>query len=124
MSSRNRYLSPEQRQSALCLWRALQVAQSLYAEHTSGIPPATNGWSTAIESIESAMREVLLHQGADRVDYARVVDRATLEAPREDDQGVIGPVVALIAAHVGTTRLIDNLLLEPQLAKHPVLHTA
>lgn len=112
MSSRNRYLSPEQRLTALCLWKALQQAQCLYAA----------GQGLAI--IEQAMREVLVGQGVDRIDYARVVDRATLEAPREDNNGVIGSVVALIAAHVGTTRLIDNLLLEPQLAKHPVLHSS
>lgn len=111
MSSRNRYLSPEQRQAALCLWKALQLAQQQYAD---GRP---------IEAIEDAMRQVLLTEGADRIDYARIVDRATLGTPQLDENGLSGSVVALIAAHVGTTRLIDNLLLEPQLAKHPVLHT-
>lgn len=111
MSSRNRYLSPEQRQAALCLWHALQLAQKMFAE------------SETIEAIEDAMRSLLLSRGADKIDYARVVDRATLCAPEANDKGVVGSVVALIAAHVGSTRLIDNLLLEPKLAKHPVLHT-
>lgn len=111
MSSRNRYLSPEQRQSALCLWRALQLAQQMLSQ---GEP---------IESIEQSMRTLLLTQGADRIDYARVVDRATLTAPAVDQNGTTSPLVALIAAHVGTTRLIDNLLLEPKLAKHAILHT-
>ncbi len=110
MSSRNRYLSPTERQAALCLWEALQLAQRLYA--------ARQGRT----AIEAAMREVLQSR-TNRIDYACVVDRATLEAPDEDANGVIGSVVALIAAHVGTTRLIDNLLLEPELAKHPVLHS-
>ncbi|MCC6507889.1 MAG: pantoate--beta-alanine ligase [Pirellulaceae bacterium] len=108
MSSRNRYLSAPQRQSALCLWKALQIAQSLYAagRHSIG-------------EIEQQMRETLLSQGAQRVDYARIVDRETLLAPSEDTDAV----VALIAVHVGTTRLIDNLLLEPLGAQYSVLHT-
>ncbi len=116
MSSRNRYLSPEQRQSALCLWQALQLAQQWF---TAG---------KSIQHIEVAMQEHLLSHGADRVDYARVVDRSTLESPPLDESGRLASqdsaLVALIAAHVGTTRLIDNLLLEPQLAQHAVLHTS
>ena len=102
MSSRNRYLSPAQRQAALCLWKALQAAQSLLSK------------GEAIETIEGQMRELLLSQGADRIDYARVVDRATLEAPQVDSSAGPRELVAIIAAHVGTTRLIDNLLLEPE----------
>ncbi len=71
MSSRNRYLSPAQRQSALCLWKALQRAQADYADGQS------------LARIEQTMCELLLREGADRIDYARVVDRATLEAPEK-----------------------------------------
>ncbi len=96
MSSRNRYLTGEQRAKALALWSALQKAQRMVAD----------GQKETAE-IESKMCEVLLSKGADRIDYARVVRRDSLENMDVLD----GPAVALIAAHVGTTRLIDNCLL-------------
>lgn len=99
MSSRNRYLTPPQRASALCLWKALQVASQLYA-----------AGGTPVVEIERQMQIVLLREGAERIDYARIVNRETLESlSGASDQ----PAVALIAAHVGATRLIDNQLLEP-----------
>lgn len=103
MSSRNRYLSEAQRRSALCLWRALEYAKDAYAQagYESG-----NG---SVGEIEQEMRAMLLREGAERIDYARIVDRETLEVLDRADR----PAVALIAVHVGTTRLIDNLLLEP-----------
>lgn len=99
MSSRNRYLTPPQRSAALCLWKALQAAGELYATG-----------ERSIEEIEREMQSILLREGAERIDYARIVNRETLE-PLGDrrDQGA----VALIAVHIGTTRLIDNQLLEP-----------
>lgn len=98
MSSRNRYLSAPQRSSALCLWHALQRAVQL-----------VEGGETSIALLEEQMRETLLAGGADRIDYARIVERDSLAALHRLDQ----PAVALIAAHVGSTRLIDNLFLEP-----------
>ena len=98
MSSRNRYLTAPQRAAALCLWKALQAASELYGQG-----------KTTIDEIERLMQRTLISEGAERVDYARIVDRETLE-PLGDtaDQ----PAVALIAAHIGATRLIDNRLLE------------
>ncbi len=98
MSSRNRYLSEDQRRAALCLWTALTLVQRLVLEGVSDIG-----------KLESAMHEHLLTAGADRVDYARIVDPDSLQ----DLQTLNQPAIALIAAHVGSTRLIDNLLLDP-----------
>ncbi|MGN6545095.1 MAG: pantoate--beta-alanine ligase [Aureliella sp.] len=98
MSSRNRYLSESQRRTALCLWKALQYAKSQY-----------EAGKESVGAIEQEMHAILLSEGADRIDYARIVDRETLEGLEVADR----PAVALIAVHVGTTRLIDNLLLEP-----------
>lgn len=97
MSSRNRYLSPDERQSALALWKSLTVARELVA----------NGHKN-VESIERAMEKTLYDQGVDRIEYARVVDSEHLKTLEHLD----GPAVALIAAHVGRTRLIDNLILD------------
>jgi pantoate--beta-alanine ligase len=98
LSSRNRYLSPAERQQALALSHALGRAEQLVA---SG---ERDG-----EVIQSAMRGVLAAAGIERVDYAAVADRETLA----EKQTLDGPAIALIAAFVGTTRLIDNRLLTP-----------
>jgi pantoate--beta-alanine ligase len=93
MSSRNRYLSQSERERALGLSRALHRAQELL-----------DAGCTKISELEEAMREVLLRSPVDSIDYAVVVDTESLE-PLES---VEREGVALIAARVGTTRLIDN----------------
>ncbi|QDT05252.1 Pantoate-beta-alanine ligase [Rubripirellula lacrimiformis] len=91
MSSRNRYLSSDQRRIALSLSAALRQAKQM----------ASDG-ETSVDAIESAMREQLAE--TTRIDYARVVDAQSLETMTQIDR----PVVALVAAFVGQTRLIDN----------------
>lgn len=96
MSSRNRYLSETQRRAALSLWLALQATKRLveYGERE-------------VARLESNMSEVLLQHGAESIDYARVVDADTLS----EIQTIQSSAIALIAARIGQTRLIDNLLL-------------
>jgi pantoate--beta-alanine ligase len=96
MSSRNRYLSPAERQQALALSRALSEAERLVKD----------GEREAAK-VRLAMRNILSSAGIERVDYATV---AHAESLAEVDL-ITGPVVALIACFVGTTRLIDNRLL-------------
>jgi len=96
MSSRNRYLSPEERTQALVLSRALQAAQN-----------AAEQGELRAEALSRAMAKCLQQQPAVRVDYIAVVDPDTL-LPREDVRS--GALLA-IAAFVGNTRLIDNVLL-------------
>lgn len=90
MSSRNRYMRPSQRDQALGLVRALQMAAS--AQH-----PGT---------AESLMQQTLQQHGL-RVDYAVVRDAATLQ-PVQD---LARPTRALVAARLDTVRLIDNMAL-------------
>ncbi|MCU0707201.1 MAG: pantoate--beta-alanine ligase [Pirellula sp.] len=93
MSSRNRYLSESERVRALSLSHALHRAQMMLdAGHRSP------------SELEQGMRDVLLSAPVDSIDYAVVVDPETLD-PIESIQR---DAVALIAARVGTTRLIDN----------------
>jgi pantoate--beta-alanine ligase len=93
MSSRNRYLSDSERARALSLSHALHRAQMLLdAGHNSP------------SELENGMREVLMNAPVDGIDYAVVVDPESLE-PLESVQR---EAVALIAARIGTTRLIDN----------------
>lgn len=94
LSSRNAYLSSEEREAATALFRALETGRSL---HRDGVRKT--------EEIEAAMMEVLLDEPLVRPDYAAVVDAESL-APLER----LGEseARALVAATVGRTRLIDN----------------
>jgi pantoate--beta-alanine ligase len=101
MSSRNRYLSAAERQQALALSEALARAAALVAAGER------DG-----QAIAAAMRQTLLAAGIQRIDYAVVADPATLA----ELAVVSGPAMALIAAFVGATRLIDNRLLNGSVA--------
>jgi pantoate--beta-alanine ligase len=95
MSSRNRYLSADERKRALSISAALRRAEAMVA---AGEVDASR--------VRAAMHETLL-DAVDQLDYASIADRETLEELTTIDR----PAVALIAARVGTTRLIDNVLL-------------
>jgi pantoate--beta-alanine ligase len=95
LSSRNRYLSEKERQQALLLHRALQKVEEAVA----------SGEGSSSKLIEAAGLVFAQEPGV-RVDYIAVVDPDTLE----DVSDVRGALVA-VAAFVGTTRLIDNILL-------------
>lgn len=98
MSSRNRYLSTSARQTALGLWRALSDARTMVEQG-----------EREVAQIEARMATILQTAGADSIDYACIVDRNTLQPIDRLDQ----PSIALIAAYVEQTRLIDNLMLDP-----------
>ncbi|PJK01041.1 pantoate--beta-alanine ligase [Lysobacteraceae bacterium NML91-0213] len=91
LSSRNQYLTPEQRRSAPLIHATLQRMRE---QSLAGLPRGM---------VEAQARETLASNDFE-VDYA-VVRTPTLDVP--PDGG--GPRVALIAARLGTTRLIDNL---------------
>ncbi|MFZ4080580.1 MAG: pantoate--beta-alanine ligase [Pirellula sp.] len=93
MSSRNRYLSEEERHRALGLSRALRAGQALI-EHGCTSGPV----------VEQAMQRELISAPVDSIDYAALVHPETLERV----ESIGGPVVGIIAARVGSTRLIDN----------------
>ena len=93
MSSRNRYLSAEERHRALGLSRALRAGQALIEQGCTGGPV-----------VEQAMQSELISAPVDSIDYAALVHPETLERV----ESIVGPVVGIIAARVGSTRLIDN----------------
>jgi pantoate--beta-alanine ligase len=93
LSSRNAYLSDGERQRAAALWRALQSGRR--AAESGGAP----------DVVEKAMKTVVEEEGV-VLDYARVVDPVSFASPSGS-----GPLLLLIAARVGPTRLIDNLLI-------------
>jgi pantoate--beta-alanine ligase len=103
MSSRNVYLNPEERKQALVLHRALLRVQDAWegGEHDAG------------KLLEVGRGEVAKETGV-RLDYFEIVDADSLEPVKSAGSGVL---VAL-AAWVGSTRLIDNLILEVKSADH------
>ena len=98
MSSRNAYLNPAQRAAATVLYRSLQRVQTL----------RDNGERRSSKLIDAAQR-IFLEEPEVRLDYVEIVDNDTLD-PLDDVSA--GALVA-VAAFVGSTRLIDNLLLPP-----------
>ena len=96
MSSRNAYLSPDERRSALCLSRAIRLVRERYAagEHTAG-------------ALLSAAQELIEAEPAAVIDYLELRDSATLETVSTVSDGTL----MALAVRIGATRLIDNTLL-------------
>lgn len=97
MSSRNRYLDPEQRRAATVLSRALRKADE-----------AVGAGERDADRVRQILRKTIESEPLARLDYAEVADAATLE-PLNDLAGEAA--VALLAARVGPARLIDNAVL-------------
>jgi pantoate--beta-alanine ligase len=98
MSSRNAYLSGEERKRALILHRALMTVQA-------GV---SSGERDAGKLIEVGKRVVAAEPAA-LLDYFAIVDPGSLEPVSDISRGAL----VAGAAFVGTTRLIDNILLPP-----------
>jgi len=90
-ASRNVYLDPQQRRSALALSRALAAGEAAAPQ--------------GARAVRAAARDVLAQQPDVVVDYLALVDPATLVEVADD---ATGSLLLLVAARVGTTRLIDN----------------
>jgi pantoate--beta-alanine ligase len=99
MSSRNVYLSEEERRVAPVLFQALRAAQELVKE---GVQKS--------ERIIAVAREMILARPHTAIDYLSICDPETLE-----DVGQIkGPVLMALAVYIGKARLIDNTVLRPR----------
>ena len=96
MSSRNTYLSSEQRRKALCLFNAIQHAKARFAD---GVKDAGR--------LKSEIRDIISSNSGVSIDYISVVDKDTLwEKEVVDSSSVLA-----LAVRVGATRLIDNCLM-------------
>ena len=107
MSSRNRYLSPAERARALVLPRALNAAQAV---SSSGETRAEALRTAMLDAFAAADPDLVARDISARLDYAAVVDPDTLLPITDTSRGAL----LAIAAFVGTTRLIDNILLPPK----------
>jgi len=96
MSSRNAYLNPQERKSALVLYRALKEIQRKF-EQSERSP---------FQLIEAGT-QVLVQEPGVRLDYLEIVDPDTLDPVEK----ITSTVLVAVAAFVGGTRLIDNVVL-------------
>jgi pantoate--beta-alanine ligase len=99
MSSRNAYLTPEQRKQALVLSRALKQVEKRVAQG-----------ETAADRLIVTGEQTMAEEPSVRLDYFEIVSPDTLDPVADINQGAL----VAVAAYVGTTRLIDNLLLPPR----------
>jgi len=99
MSSRNAYLNREERVRALVLQRSLEIARQQFqaGERSSA-------------KLISAAQEVLAREPEVRLDYFEIVDPDMLDPVEQISQKTL----VAVAAYVGNTRLIDNVVLEPE----------
>jgi pantoate--beta-alanine ligase len=96
MSSRNAYLSPEERQSALCLCRSLTAVRDAYRRGT-----------TDVDLLRVLAMEIIAGVPAAGIDYVEFRDGASLdEVKKVDDTTLLA-----LAVRIGRTRLIDNTVL-------------
>jgi len=96
MSSRNAYLSPDERRAATVLHRALRAAETAVA-----------AGERCADAVRRRMQDVLTAEPLARVEYAEVVDAESFQPVRSFE----GRLVLPLAVRVGGTRLIDNLRL-------------
>ncbi len=104
MSSRNRYLTDRQRRDAACIYRALQQAQKMVASGVTDCPEIIAGMRDIISKTPSATK----------IEYINIVDPDTLESVKK----ITGGVLIAAAVRFGSTRLIDNILLDASRPTH------
>ena len=96
-SSRNTYLSAEERQAALCLSRGLNKGKA-----------AVEAGETDAAKVRQIITEEIEAEPMSRIDYVEIVDWNNLE-PVDSTEGSI---LAAVAVYIGKTRLIDNFIIE------------
>ncbi len=96
MSSRNSYLTPEERRAAAVLFRALRAAEAAY-----------QAGERDAEALRRRMRETLAAEPLARVQYVSCADYDTLQ----ELETVRGKALLSLAVFIGNTRLIDNVVL-------------
>jgi pantoate--beta-alanine ligase len=99
LSSRNAYLNPEERKSALVLYRSLRRTEELF----------DRGERDSAKLIAAGKQEIVKEPSA-RLDYLEIVEPDTLEPV----PSIVKRALIAVAAFIGNTRLIDNILVDPE----------
>ena len=98
MSSRNKYLTPDELKAALCLFRSLMQAKELLRQ----------GERKTEEILRKVMSIIEAEQLAE-IDYVKICDVKTLK----DIEQINQEIVLALAVKIGKARLIDNIILNP-----------
>ena len=96
-SSRNTYLSADERKAALILSKSIKLGTDMYR----------NGERNA-ETITDAMKKLISSEPLASIDYVKIVDINTMQPVQQ----IEGQILAAIAVYIGKTRLIDNFMSE------------
>lgn len=99
MSSRNAYLGPQERKSAQVLYRALSEVKKCFDQR-----------ERSASKLAEAGKQVVLQEPGARLDYLEIVEPDSLESVGAVEKTAL----VAVAAFVGNTRLIDNIVLSPQ----------
>ena len=110
LSSRNKYLSPEERTVAPVLHRALAAGAAAASGGPGAVLAAAQGVLNAPALDDTGRPRAAA--AAPRVDYLALADERNYAPVRNDDLDFHGTAVLAIAARVGTTRLIDNVIVD------------
>jgi pantoate--beta-alanine ligase len=97
VSSRNQYLSEQQREDAANIYKSLQTCRKLIDAGT-----------TETAAITAEMRKILQQIPSAQIEYVSIVDAETLQSVEK----IAGKVLAAVAVKVGPARLIDNILVD------------
>jgi len=97
VSSRNKYLTKQQRKDATLIYKSLQKCREMIE---AGV--------TNTKEIIGQMRKILNQIPSAKLEYVSIVDSETLESTDK----VCGKILAAVAVKIGSTRLIDNILLD------------
>lgn len=97
MSSRNSYLSPEERKAATILYKSLQLAEEM-----------VEGGEGNLDLVKKEVSKIISSQPLAKIDYVETVHPYTLETV----SALKGEAVLLLAVYIGETRLIDNVILK------------
>lgn len=95
-SSRNTYLSPEERQAALILSKSIKLGKTL-----------VEGGETNSTKVIAAMTDLIKSEPLAKIDYVKIVDTLTMQQIDTIDR----PILCAMAVYIGKTRLIDNFYL-------------
>ena len=96
-SSRNTYLTKDERQAALCLSRSLKLGREMI-----------DGGETDAAKVVGAIKAEIEKEPLAKIDYVEMVDLDTLDTVSEARK----PLLTAIAVYIGKTRLIDNFIIE------------
>jgi len=105
MSSRNQYLNSEERDEALCLYKSLENARYLIQD----------GNIEDVSIIKEEIKNIISESNFSKIDYIFVGTLDTLKSISKVDKNQ--EILIAIAVFIGSTRLIDNLILNPRISK-------